>query len=107
MSPIPLGEPTFVRNTPTGCTVTVRIHPGAQQDAITGIHDGALKISLTTPPVDGRANDALVAYLATSLRLPRARIMLLTGHNSRSKILSITGKSAAEVQVVLNEGLVC
>ena len=47
----------FTLDTPNGCTLRVRIHPGARKNAITGIHNSALKISLTTPPIEGRAND--------------------------------------------------
>ena len=46
-----------LRDTPDGCTLSVHVHPGARANAITGTHDGALKISLTTPPTDGRANE--------------------------------------------------
>ena len=85
-----------------GCTLAVRVHPGARKNAVTGIHDDALKISLTTPPVDGRANEALIAFLADSLRLPKARIALVTGAMNRSKTLRIMGKSAAEVRAALD-----
>jgi uncharacterized protein len=91
-----------LRETSDGCTLAVRVHPGAKRDAITGTHDGALKISLTTPPTDGRANDALIAFLAEHLKLHRASITLLTGATSRSKTLRIAGKSAAEVQAALS-----
>lgn len=90
-----------LRDTPDGCIVPVRVHPGARINAITGVHDGALKISLTTPPTDGRANEALIAFLAERLRTPRARITLLTGATSRSKTLRIAAKSAAEVKAAL------
>jgi uncharacterized protein (TIGR00251 family) len=79
----------------------VRVHPGARRNAITGIHDGALKVSLTTPPADGRANQALVAFLAAELRIPRARVTLLTGAASRSKSLRIAGLSAEELRAAL------
>jgi uncharacterized protein (TIGR00251 family) len=96
-----------LRDTPDGCTLRVRVHPGARRDEITGTHDGALKISLTTPPTDGRANDALIAFLAAHLEVPRASIALLTGATSRSKTLRITGKSAAEVQAALDPTIRC
>lgn len=96
---------TFAQDGRDGCTLTVRIHPGARKNAVTGTHDSALKISLTTPPVDGRANEALIAFLAETLRLPKARIVLMTGATSRSKTLRITGKSAAEVQAALDPTL--
>ena len=90
-----------LRDTPDGCILSVRVHPGAKANAITGVHDGALKISLTTPPTDGRANEALVAFLADRLRVPRLRITLLSGATSRSKSLRIAAKSAAEVEAAL------
>jgi len=87
-----------LRETPDGCTLPVRIHPGAKRNAITGTHDGALKISLTTPPTDGRANAALIEFLADRLNIPRARITLLTGATSRTKTLRITGLTQNEVE---------
>ena len=98
---------TFARDTPDGCALNVRIHPGARKNAINGIHDSALKISLTTPPVDGRANEALIAFLAEALQIPKSRIALLTGQTSRTKTLRITGKSAADVQAALDPTLAC
>jgi uncharacterized protein len=95
-------SPIAFRDTPDGCTLPVRVHPGARTNVIAGVHDGALKISLTTPPTDGRANEALIAFLAGQLRIPRARITLLTGATSRSKTLRIAGKSAAEVEAALS-----
>ncbi|HUZ97365.1 MAG TPA: DUF167 domain-containing protein [Edaphobacter sp.] len=84
-----------------GCTLPVRVRPGAKKNDIGGIHAGAVKISLTTPPVDGRANEALIEFVAGLLRIQRARIAILSGATSRMKVLRITGKSAAEVQSAL------
>jgi len=97
----------FVHDTADGCLLAVRVHPGARKNATAGVHAGVLKISLTTPPVDGRANDALIAFLAEKLRLPKARLALLSGAISRTKTLRITGKSAAEVQAILNPAISC
>jgi uncharacterized protein (TIGR00251 family) len=91
-----------LRDTPDGCVLPVRVHPGAKRNAVTGVHDGALKISLTTPPTDGRANEALIAFMADRLRVPRARITLLTGATSRSKTLRVAGKSAADILAALD-----
>ena len=95
----------MLTDVPNGCTLNLRVHPGAKRNAVTGIHDGALKLSLTTPPTDGRANDALIAFLAERLRLPRARISLVSGQTSRSKAVRITGLSAAEVESLLTPDL--
>jgi uncharacterized protein (TIGR00251 family) len=91
-----------VRDTPDGCILPVRVHPGAKRNAVTGVHDGALKISLTTPPTDGRANRALIAFIAGQLRIPRARIALLTGAASHSKTLRIASMSGAQLQAALS-----
>jgi uncharacterized protein len=91
-----------LRDTADGCILPVRVHPGARRSDITGVHDGTLKISLTTPPTDGRANDALIAFIAEILQVPRSRITLLTGATSRTKTLRIAAKSAAEVLAALS-----
>ncbi|MGA2438168.1 MAG: DUF167 domain-containing protein [Acidobacteriaceae bacterium] len=91
-----------IRDSSEGCTLPVRVHPGARRNAIAGVHDGALKVSLTTPPTDGRANQALVAFLAAELHIPRARVTLLTGAASRSKSLRIAGLSAAQLRTALD-----
>lgn len=91
-----------LRDTPEGCILPVRVHPGARKNEITGVHDGALKISLTTPPTDGRANEALMAFLAKFLKVQRVHITLVTGATNRTKTLRVTVKSAAEVQASLS-----
>ena len=93
---------SFTRDTADGCSLSVRLHPGAKRNAVTGLHDGALKIALNAPPVDGKANDALIAFLAERLSVPRAKIALVAGMTSRSKTLRIAGKSAAEVAAALS-----
>jgi uncharacterized protein len=93
--------PAFANDVADGCTIAVRVHPGARKNGVTGVHAGAVKISLTTPPTDGRANEALIALLAELVRVPRARISLACGATNPSKLLRITGKSAAEVQAAL------
>jgi hypothetical protein len=91
----------MIRPSPNGCTLSVRVHPGAKRNAITGTHDNALKISLTTPPTDGRANAALIAFLAERLNIPRLSIELISGHTSHSKTLRLTGLTAAEAEARL------
>lgn len=79
------------------CLLPVRLHPGARRNAITGEHDGALKIALTAPPVDGKANEALLRYLAEILGLSQNRIELKSGQTSRSKMVLIREMPAVEV----------
>jgi len=91
----------FAKDVADGCTLTVRVHPGARKNNVTGVHADAVKIALTAPPIDGKANEALIAFLADTLRLPRARVALVSGLTSRAKMVRITGKSATEVAAAL------
>ena len=91
----------ILRSADGGCILSVRVHPGAKRNAITGTHADALKISLITPPTDGRANAALITFLAERLNIPRASIDILTGATSRSKTLRLTGITTAEAKARL------
>jgi uncharacterized protein len=97
----------FAKDVGDGCTLAVRVHPGARKNGVTGLHADAVKIALTAPPVDGKANEALIAFLAEALRLPRARIAIVAGVTSRTKTVRITGKSAAEVAAALFPAEIC
>ena len=88
----------MLRSINGGCILSVRLHPGAKHNAITGVHADALKISITTSPTDGRANAALIAFLAERLNIPRTSIQLISGPRSQSKAFRITGLTAAEAK---------
>lgn len=92
----------YVQDTGDGCALRVKVHPGAKKDAVTGVLGECLKIALSAPPVDGKANGALIAFVAESIGLPKTRIALIRGMTNRSKVLRITGKSAAEVRAALD-----
>ncbi len=68
-----------------GCVLRVRAQPGARKTAVIGEHGGALKLAVTAPPEDGRANDALVELLRNLLGLKRSEIELISGATSRDK----------------------
>ena len=82
----------------TGCVLTVRAHPGARENAITGVHEGGLKISLKVPPTDGRANEAMLKLLAETVGGPRANLQLLSGATSRTKFVLLEGVTVADLQ---------
>ena len=76
--------------------LTVHVQPGAKTTSCAGIHGDALKIRLHAPPVDGKANQALIAWLSKTLGCPQSAIELIRGQTSRRKTLSInTGQTAA------------
>ena len=72
-------------------TLTLHIQPGAKKTEFAGLHGDALKIRLAAPPVDGKANDALVKFVAETLGLPKSAVSLKSGQTSRRKVLEVTG----------------
>ena len=70
-------------------TLTLHIQPGAKKTEFAGLHGDALKIRLAAPPVDGKANDALIKFMAETLHLPKAAITLKCGQTSRRKVLEV------------------
>jgi uncharacterized protein len=86
---------------PLGATFPVRIHPRAGRTAITGTVGDALKLSLSAPPIDGRANVALADFLAEVFSVPRGAIQVVTGERSRNKVIRIAGRTAAELEQML------
>lgn len=75
--------------------LSLHIQPGAKRSEVAGLHGVALKIRLAAPPVDGRANDCLIAFLADRLGVTKRRIELLSGASSREKRVRIGGIDAA------------
>jgi uncharacterized protein len=81
-----------------GATFAVRIHPRAKKNAITGELGDALKVSLTAPAVEGRANEACIEFFANLLKVPRSSVTIASGQTSRRKVIRVVGLSAAEVR---------
>ncbi len=92
-----------IRDTPAGATFVVKIHPRAKKDAITGEVD-ALKLALTAPPVEGRANEACIEFIAKLLRVPRSSVTIAAGETSRQKVIRVAGLSSAAVAERLRAG---
>lgn len=92
-----------IRESTVGVTFAVKVHPRAKRDAIAGEIGDALKVSLNAPPVDGKANDACVRFLAEVLRVPRSSVTIAAGETSRNKLIRVAGLSAAEVEARLRE----
>lgn len=82
-----------------GAALNVRVTPRSRRNEIAGVRsDGTLKIRITAPPVDGKANAALVKFLADVLGVRRPRVEIVAGHTGLDKIISIIDMSAEEVQ---------
>ena len=95
----------MLRATPAGVTLAVRAHPGAKRTAVVGLYgEGAaaqLKIAVQSPPLEGRANQALIAFLARTFGLPQSAVTLASGERSRSKVFLLHGASLDKAKLVL------
>jgi uncharacterized protein len=78
--------------------VPVRAQPGAARDRVAGEHDGALKVAVTAPPEDGRANAAITKALAKALGVRKSAVTLVSGQTSRNKTFRVVGVTAKQVQ---------
>jgi uncharacterized protein (TIGR00251 family) len=83
-----------------GVSFAVKVQPRARKNAITGELGDALKVSLTAPPVDGRANEACVEFIANLLEVPRSSVSIASGEKSRRKVVRVRGLSAHEIRKV-------
>ena len=81
-----------------GVTFAVRVVPRASKDEIVGIHGDALKIRVTAPPVEGRANEALIAFLAKRLGVRKSQVEIVAGATSRRKMIRVIGLSLQGVK---------
>ena len=90
-----------MHDTPTGATFAIKVHPRAKKNAITGELGVALKVALTAPPLDGRANEACIEFFAKVLNVSRASVSIASGQSSRNKVIRVTGLSAKEVRTRL------
>ena len=81
-----------------GVTFAVRVVPRASRNEIAGVHGDALKVRLTAPPVEGRANKALIAFLAKLLSVRKSQVEIVAGGTSRRKMIRVIDLSAQEVE---------
>lgn len=81
--------------------LTLHIQPGAKKTEIAGLYGDALKIRLAAPPVDGKANEALIHFLAKTLDIARSAICLKSGQTSRRKVLEIQANDKAVIAALI------
>jgi len=84
--------------------LTVKVHPRARRSAFAGRLGDAWKLDLAAPPVDGKANEECVRYLAGWAGVPRSRVRIVTGATSRRKVVEIEGMAQAEAEARLSAG---
>ena len=93
-----------IEDNPEGVTFRIKVHPRARKDAITGEIGDALKVSLTAPPVEGKANEACIEFFAKFLKVARSSISIAAGQSSRNKVIRVAGLTGDEVRKRLGFG---
>jgi uncharacterized protein len=89
---------SWINPSSEGVIVNIRVTPRASRNAIQGLFQDALKIRLQAPPVEGKANEALVRFLADALDVPQRAVAILSGDTGRNKRVLIRGVTVAQVQ---------
>src|SRR5262250_1465602 len=87
-----------IEESAAGATIAVKVHPRAKKNAITGEIGDALKVSLTAPPVDGKANEACIDFFAKLLKVPRSSVTIASGQTSRNKVIRVAGVTGQYVR---------
>jgi uncharacterized protein (TIGR00251 family) len=87
-----------IHESANGIAFAVKVHPRAKKNAITGEIGDALKLSLTAPPTDGKANNACIEFFAKLLKVSRSSVTIAAGQTSRNKVIHIAVLSADEVR---------
>lgn len=80
-----------IRDLQDGAEFAIKVHPRARKNAITGQLGDELKVSLTAPPIDGKANEACIEFFAKLLKVPRSSVTIASGHTSRNKVIRVAG----------------
>ena len=93
----------FIKTTERGITLSIIVSPRSASNSIVGVTDGRLKIKLTSPPVDGKANQALINYLSKLLKVSKSSIEILKGKTSKKKLVLIEDISEAEIIEVISK----
>ena len=84
-----------------GARIAVRVQPGARGEGVLGYFEGVLRIQVTAPPKEGKANRAVIDLVARTIGVKRSQITLLRGHRSRDKVLKVDGLSQEEAERLL------
>lgn len=90
-----------VRDTAQGAQFALRVQPRASRNAVAGVMGDAVKLAITAPPVDGKANQAVVEYLAELFQVSKSSIAIVSGETGRNKLIAVRGLKAEQVRKAL------
>jgi len=91
-----------IKETEEGVVFHIRVLPRASRCEIAGIQGDALKIKITAPPVDGKANDECIKFLSDRLGIKKSRISIIAGHASKNKKIAISGATERDMKAIFS-----
>jgi len=106
MTQLPAKLPCLQQLPDGSLLLRLHVQPRAANNGLAGLHEDMLKLRLTTPPVDGKANKAVIAFLAKLFNLPKSSLTIKSGQQSRSKTVAIVGADEHQVHSILIAHLV-
>lgn len=96
----------IISGTKTGAVrIPCHIQPRSSRCKISGVHGDAIKIALTAPPVDGKANTSLIEYLSEIFSVPKSRISIVSGETGRNKVIEVSGSSVSLIADAITKQL--
>lgn len=94
---------SWIRRVDEGWLLALHVQPGAKASGVSGLHGDALKIRIASPAVDGRANEALVAFIAGLLGVPKKLVTVVKGGTSRQKTVLVADRNVDPMQLLRHE----
>jgi uncharacterized protein (TIGR00251 family) len=95
------GLPISIRETAAGTVFRIRVVPRASRSEMAGIQGDALKLRITAPPVEGKANEECIRLLAETLGVKKGQVTIIAGHASRTKTVVVDGVKAKEIAALI------
>lgn len=92
-----------IRETDKGVSLEIRVLPRSSRCEIAGVQDGVLKIKITAPPVEGRANEECIRFISALLKIRKSAVSIIAGEKSRNKTVLISGFKAKDIDLLLEE----
>jgi uncharacterized protein (TIGR00251 family) len=90
-----------IKDTEKGAVLEIRLLPRSSRCEVAGVQDGALKIKITAPPVEGRANGECIRFISDLLRIRKSAVSIIAGEKSKNKTVLVTGMTAQEIEKVI------
>ena len=92
-----------VKETKDGIVFNIRVVPRSSKSELAGIQEDALKVKITAPPVEGKANEECIKLIADKLGVRKSRVAIIAGHKSKRKIIAVSGLESSEFRVLCSK----